>query len=183
MTRSQWRWSWGRRKLLIWIMYKRGKAMFAQEVVCAPPSSIAALSVAFNAAGFCQIQSQWWGCSITTVTMMGKWLMMTTTMPSSHWDDLSIRTVIWILPSDALFSVQMYFSCISNVFLIWAYPISCLACLCLLYQMVKIQCVAFHRCSSIVSFETGLTSASARWWWLWRLKWRNDDEHMSVTDM
>ena len=52
--------------------YKRGKAMFAQEVVCAPPSSIAALSVAFNAAGFCQIQSQWWGCSITTVTMMGK---------------------------------------------------------------------------------------------------------------
>ena len=44
--------------------------------------------------------------------------MMTTTMPSSHWDDLSIRTVIWILPSDALFSVQMYFSCISNVFLI-----------------------------------------------------------------
>ena len=42
-------------------MYKRGKAMFAQEVVCAPPSSIAALSVAFNAAGFLS----------NPVTMMG----------------------------------------------------------------------------------------------------------------
>ena len=61
MIRSQWRWSWGRRKLLIWITYKRGKTMFAPKVVCAPPSSIAALSVALNAAGFCQIQ--WWGNS------------------------------------------------------------------------------------------------------------------------
>ena len=71
----------------------------------------------------------------------------------------------------SLFSVQMYFSCISNVFLIWAYPISCLACLCLLYQMVKIQCVAFHRWSWIFSFETSLTSASTRWLWLWWTWW------------
>ena len=71
----------------------------------------------------------------------------------------------------SLFSVQLYFSCISNVFLIWAYPISCLACLCLLYQMVKIQCVAFHRWSWIFSFETSLTSASTRWLWLWWTWW------------
>ena len=71
----------------------------------------------------------------------------------------------------------MYFKCISHLI------ISVSSSLCFLHQMIKLQCVFFHRWPSILSFETGLTIASTRlimvmiiWWWLWicwswRLKW------------
>ena len=40
-----WTWSWWQRKLLSWNMYKRGKTMFAQELVFAPWSSSSLLKL------------------------------------------------------------------------------------------------------------------------------------------
>ena len=65
-------------------------------------------------------------------------------------------------------SHYLVFKCISHVFSSYFLSLLVMISKALLHQMVKIQDVLLHRCKFwIVTFETGITSASTRWWWLW----------------
>ena len=97
--------------------YKRGKQ---SSLLLDPrsPSSIlilAAQVLAFNAAGICQIQLQWWGWLIT---MMMPTMMMPTIMPTIMMLTVMMNTNGngWWLGLVSLFGVQMYFPSILIIF-------------------------------------------------------------------
>ena len=162
MERCQWKWSWGWRRFFSWNA-KRKAIVYSGWSLCSSIRSLLPRPSLPRLQGTRYLSNSVAMMKVITHDDVGNddanddvKIMMLTMMRNTNGND-------WWWGLVSLFGVQMYFPCLLIIFPISSHHNSKV----LLHQMIKI-----HRCKSwIVRFETGITSASTRWWWSWWLWW------------